>query len=155
MFDQPWFSVKSTPIFSQINFLMVLVYKTELNLLILAEVFSSTIDTYFSTTFLIAVDLLILGHTAPYQLIFKGWYWQLIVNASRYRVAITVSIQHSNFPLLFNSIDSQQLPRPTWVEKLLNHSWEMTNDRQHIASCWNTQPILKGWWNSVVNVLQN
>ena len=42
-------------------FLMVLVYKTELNLPVLAEVFACTIGTCFSTAFLIAVDLSMLN----------------------------------------------------------------------------------------------
>ena len=41
-------------------FLMVLVYKTELNLPVLAEVFACTIGTCFSTAFLIAVNFSML-----------------------------------------------------------------------------------------------
>ena len=61
-------------------FLMVLVYKTELNLPVLAEVFACTIGTCFSTAFLIAVDLSMLN-----QLSFISTHFQRLILTTNFQ----------------------------------------------------------------------
>ena len=160
-FDQLWFSVESTPIFSHKSFfdgfsLQNWAKFTSLSWSICMHDWHLFFYSFSNCSRFVDVE-----STASYQLIFKGWYWQLIFNAGGSCVEIMLLIQLLTFNYFSTGVsfstDSQQLP--TWVEKLLNHGcWiyvEVTNDLQHIAGCWNTQPIFKDWWNSVVNVLQN
>ena len=122
-FDQLWFSVESTPILSHKSFFDGFILQNWAKFTSLSWSICMHDWHLFFYSFSNCSRFVDVESTASYQLIFKGWYWQLIFNASRSCVEITLLIQLLTFNYFSTGVsfstDSQQLP--TWVEKLLNH----------------------------------
>ena len=129
-FDQLWFSVESTPIFAHKSFfdgfsLQNWAKFTSLSWSICMHDWHLFFCSFSNCSRFVDVD-----STASYQLIFKGWYWQLIFNASRSCVEITLLIQLLTFNYfsirVSFSTDSQHGLKNCWtmvVESTLK--WQM------------------------------